>query len=260
MDYSLLPFPTLSTDPEYAGRADIRQALKARNRKVASTAIDNVELLDHVVECLRDLPWRFFVDHCREHDGLLYVAVMAMDLGRNLDVDDRVNAGFFLQNSESSDVETVACSRIYRVACENGALIECEQGQSSTIASSDSKPADWKDPIRAVINRSFDGEGIDKDVARFRATTQVMIITPYELLCHLSAQGLIDDDEQSDIQTAFDEAADFTMYGFINAVTQTAHRLRSNDRWARAFHIERLGGEILRGDHNLPALDPVFSR
>lgn len=260
MDYSLLPFPTLSTDADYSGRPDLRESLRTRESGISTTRIANLELLDHVVECLRELPWRFFIDHCREQDGLLYLAVMAMDLGRNLDVDDQVTAGFFLQNSESSKVETIACSRIYRVDCQNGALVECEKGQSFTIASSNAKPADWQEQIRCVINRSFDGAGIDVDVARFRATTQKMIITPYELLCHLLAQGLIDDDEQSNIQTAFDEAADFTMYGFINAVTQVAHRLRSNDRWARAFHFERLGGEILRGDHNLPSLDPAFSR
>jgi hypothetical protein len=68
---------------------------------------------------------------------------------------------------------------------------------------------------------------------------------------------LISADEQSDIQAAFDEAADFSLYGLINAVTQSAHRLRSSDAWTRAFQIERLGGEILRGDHNLPVWDLV---
>lgn len=128
------------------------------------------------------------------------------------------------------------------------------------MSAADSHSVGWQTKIRNVINRSFSGDGLDVDLGRFRATTQQMVVTPYEQLCHLSAQGLITDDEQSDIQLAFAEAADFTMYGFINAVTQVAHGLRSNDRWARAFQIERLGGEILRGDHNLPALDPVYSR
>ena len=29
-------------------------------------------------------------------------------------------------------------------------------------------------------------------------------------------------------------------------------------RWARAFDLERLGGEIVRGDHQPPALVPAF--
>jgi hypothetical protein len=260
VNYALLPFPTFSKEAEYAGRPDIRDALASRHRPVARNAIDNLELLDHVVESLRELPWRFAVDHCHEQDGQLHLAVMAHDLGRHLDVGDKINAGFFLQNAEDGQSETLACARAFRVTCENGALLECEEGQSFTISAAGAPPTDWGDKITGVIDRSFSGEGLDVDLARFRATTQQMVITPYELLCHLSAQGLITDDEQSDIQSAFAEAADFTMYGLINAVTRVAHGLRSNDRWVRAFQIERLGGEILRGDHHLPALEPVYSR
>jgi hypothetical protein len=213
-----------------------------------------------VVETLCSLPWNFSVDHCHEQNGQLHLAIMTYDLGRNLDVGDKVNAGFFLQNSEAADFETLACARTFRVSCENGALLECELGQSFTISTWEAPPANWKVKVKDVVDRSFSGDGLDVDLARFWATTQQTVITPYEFPCHLSAQGLIDDDEQSEIQSAFSDAADFTMYGLINAVTQVAHGLRSNDRWARAFQIERLGGEILRGDHNLPTLDPVYSR
>lgn len=259
MNYSLLPFPTYSKTADYEGRPDIRDALAKRRRDVAHNAVNNLDLLNLVVDVLRDLPWKFCVDHCHECDGQLHLSVMARDLGRNLDVGDKVNAGFFLQNFETGKVQTLACARIFRVACENGALVECEKDQSYTISASEMAPADWQLKITHVINRSFSGDGIDIDLARFRATTQQMVITPYEFLCQLSAQRLIDDEEQSDIQSAFDEAADFSMYGLINAVTQVAHRLRSDDRWIRAFEMERLGGEILRGDHNLPALDLVYS-
>lgn len=259
MNFALLPFPTFSREADYAGRPDIRDALASRDRDVAPKSIDNLELLNHLVETLRDLPWDFAVDHCHEQNGQLHLAVMAHDLGRNLDVGDKMNAGFFLQNSETAASETLACARTFRVSCENGALLECEKGQSFSISTTDSPPTNWQLKIKDVIDRSFSGDGLDVDLARFRATTQQMIITPYEFLCNLSAQGLINDDEQSDIQSAFNDEADFTMYGLINAVTQVAHGLRSNDKWYRAFQIERLGGEILRGDHNLPALDPVYS-
>jgi hypothetical protein len=270
MNYALLPFPTFSKDAkhpfpslssgeDYEGRPDIREALGRRSRNVTQNAIDNLELLNHVTDSLRDLPWRLWIDHCHEQDGKLHLAVMADDLGRNLEKGDRVNAGFYLQNSEKGDIETLACSRIFRVACVNGALLECEKGQSFTISAADTPPVDWKQKIQNVIHRSFSGDDLDEDLARFHAATQQLLVTPYEFLCHLAAQGLITDDEQSDIQSAFLDAADFTMYGLINAVTQTAHALRNDDRWARAFHLERLGGQILRGDYDLPALDPIYS-
>jgi hypothetical protein len=49
------------------------------------------------------------------------------------------------------------------------------------------------------------------------------------------------------------------MYGLINAVTQSAHAHRASDKWVRAFQIERLAGEILRGDHNVPAFEAVYT-
>jgi hypothetical protein len=253
------PFPAWTLEEDYEGLPDIREALAGRKRIVAQHAIDNLELLTFVVDALVELPWRYWVDHCCESEGQLHLAVLADDLGRDLDKGDRLNAGFYLQNSESADLETLACTRVFRVACQNGALLECEKGQTFTISAGNAPRADWQARVKKVIERSFSGDGVDVDVARFRATTEQLILTPYELLCHLTAQGLITDEEQHDIQAAFTDAADFSMYGLINAVTQTAHRLRSNDRWMRAFQIERLGGQILRGDHNLPALDPVYS-
>jgi hypothetical protein len=205
--------------------------------------------LDELAEMLRSLPWKFQVDHCYEDDGNLHLALLAVDLGRDLDRGDHVNAGFYLQNSERGAFSTIACERVFRVACENGALIECEKGQSAELSAS----GDWRPELHAIIGRCFSAEGLDVDLARFRATTQEMLLTPFELLCSLEAQGLISTDEHCDIQAAFDDAADYTLYGLINAVTQIAHRHRRSDSWTRAFDIERLGGEILRGDHNLPS-------
>lgn len=260
MDYALLPFPTYTRERDYAGRPDLRAALASGERSVSAGSISNLELLDHLVEVLRDLSWKIMVDHCHEQEGSLHVAVLATDLGRSLEKGDEVNAGFFLQNSEAGRFDTLACARVFRVACWNGMLLECDEGQSFCVAAGGDRPGAWREKIKEVVDRSFCGDGIDVDAARFSAATQQIVMTPYEFLCNLYAQGLITDDEQHSIQRAFDEAADFSMYGVINAVTQAAHGLRANDRWARAFQIERLGGEILRGDHNLPAQDPVFSR
>jgi hypothetical protein len=258
MNHSLMPFPSMKD----AGGSDIRTVLRERSRMASGANIRNLDLLDALVEELRSLPWQFHVDHCHEDDGDLHLAVVATDLGRNLDVGDRVNAGFFMQNSERGAFATLACERLFRVACENGALLECEAAQSLQITPSiQINRADnarrWQKKLPEIVARSFSAEGLDVDLARFRATIEQMLVTPYELLCNLEAQGLISASEQSAIQAAFDDAADFSLYGLINAVTQVAHRLRRSDAWTRAFQIERLGGEILRGDHNLPAWDLV---
>ena len=47
-------------------------------------------------------------------------------------------------------------------------------------------------------------------------------------------------------------------HGIVNAVTRIAHDHRGADRCARAFSLERLGGEIVRGDHQPPVLEPAI--
>ncbi len=257
MNYSLMPFLSMRG----AGGADIRTALRERDSLARGANIRNLDLLDALVQELEALPWKIRVDHCQEHDGDFHLAVVATDLGRNLDVGDCVNAGLFMQNSERGAFATIACERVFRVACQNGALVECEATQSLQITPSKQMHVAgtqrWQKKMPEVIARSFSAEGLDIDLARFRATIERMLVTPYEFLCNLEAQRLISADEHSSIQAFFDEAADFSLYGLINAVTRVAHRLRQSDSWTRAFEIERLGGEILRGDHNIPAWDRV---
>jgi hypothetical protein len=252
MQYSLFPFPSIRD----AGGPDIREHLWIRGRsgKRVAGAIPNLELLDAVVDLLRGVPWDIHIDHCDEHRGDLRLAVVARGLGRDVEKGDLVHAGFFIQNSESGAFPARASERIYRVVCENGYIIECEQGQATTL----SGQTDWQADLALVVDRSFAAEGLDRDAARFRATTTQMLMTPYELLCNLVAQQVLSEEEQVAVQHEFDEVGDYTLYGLINAVTRVAGRCRDFDDWKRAVELERLGGEILRGDHQPPVLAPVY--
>jgi len=110
-----------------------------------------------------------------------------------------------------------------------------------------------------VIERSFDGGEVDLEAQRFRRTVSQILATPYELLLNLVAQGLISEDERARIQREFNEGRDDSMFALINAVTFQAHGMRDRNDWSRAAALERLGGEILRGDHQPPVLEPVYT-
>ncbi len=254
MHHSLFPFELLDR-PSLANRggSDICQALRARAPRTCP-GIPSLTLLEATVELLREVPWRIRVDHCFETDGDVQLAVVATDLGRDVEMGDLVNAGFFLRNSESSATGAMVGERIFRVVCGNGAIVELEKGQSTIL----SARSDWRSALARVIERSFSAEGLDRDVAQFRATKAQMLIAPFELLCGLVAQQIITEDEQIAIQEEFDAAADHTFYGIINAVTRVAGRLLERDDWKRAMELERLGGRILRGDHRSTNREPVF--
>jgi len=251
MRYSLFPFASLRE----AGGPDLREQLRVRGPAGLSVSgIANLELLEEVIGLLRDIPWEVQIDYCDEDAGDLRLAAVAPLLGRDVEKGDRVQAGFFLQNSESGAFRPLACERVYRVVCENGYMIECEQGQATTLVGS----ADWRPALAGVVARSFAADGLHRDVARFRAATSRMLMTPYEMLCNLIAQGFLSEDEQSDIQAEFDDVGDYTLYGLINAVTRVAGRCRDFDDWKRAVELERLGGGILGGEHQPPVLDAVY--
>jgi hypothetical protein len=261
MNYSLAPFPT---DPQATLDCepfpDIREALASRPKPGNGKALPNTSLLDNVVDALQDVASPFYVTHCHEADGDLHISIAAALGGHGVTAGDEIRGGLYIRNSESTRFNTLICTRLFRVVCANGALVECDKEQSFEILDTESPPSDWQSQVKGVVQRSFDEQALQLDFRRFEATANQMLVTPYEFLCHLAAQNLITDDEQSEIQTVFDENADCTLYGLINAVTQTAHEHRASDRWVRAFQLERLAGEILRGDHSLPALDAVYSR
>jgi hypothetical protein len=219
--------------------------------------VDNLELVDVTLAALARIPEDVRVDLCEEDDGDLHLTLVAPSLARVVREGDHLYAGFYLASTETALLDTEACVRIFRVACRNGSLAEAAAGQRLVLprrlalGEPDPYPT-WQGRLAGVVERSFDGGSIDEETQRFRAATDEMLASPYEFLLNLLAQGLITEDEQEKIQRAFDEQGDASLYGFVNAVTSIAHGLRGNSRWTRAFALERLGGEIARGDHLPP--------
>jgi hypothetical protein len=241
---SLFPFPSRDT----AGGPDVVERL--RRRGPGTAAVPAVHLLEATVEILRSLPHDIAVDYCVEDDGDVRLAVVAADVRREVVQGDAFLAGFHLEASHSGASAPSVCERVFRVVCANGAIVEFERKQSAVL-----RGPEWRTALEGVIARSFSPHGFDADTARFRATMRQMLVAPYELLCHLEARRLISGDEQSAIQREFDDAGDATLYGFINAVTRVAGRLREDDGWKRSIELERLGGQIVRGDHQPPVAE-----
>jgi hypothetical protein len=242
---SLFPFPARNL----AGGPDVIERLRRRGalHPAPRTAVPAVALLERTVELLRGLSLQFAVDYCVEDDGFVRLAVVATDLERDMALGDTMRAGLHIEMCQDGRFPAFVAERLFRVVCANGAFMEFERKQTAVL-----EPASWDCALEGVVARSFSVDGFDRDAARFRAATSQMLVAPYELLCHLAARRIISDAERSLIQHEFTQAEDATLYGFINAVTRVAGRLREDDAWKRSIELERLGGEILRGDHQPP--------
>lgn len=84
MRYSLFPFQRFSNTTFDGGLPDIRDVLQSRPCVQTSKNVTTLQLLDHVVDCLQNVPWKMAIDHCEEDQGRLHLAVVATNLGRDL--------------------------------------------------------------------------------------------------------------------------------------------------------------------------------
>jgi len=91
------------------------------------------------------------------------------------------------------------------------------------------------------------------------AAPTARLASPFEHLQHLVARGLLAEGERDAARLLFDEGRDASLYGLANAVTAAAHGRRRGSELRRALALERLGAEIVRGDHGPPVGAPVFA-
>lgn len=225
--------------------------------------VDTLELVRETWRVVRKLGVSLAIQDLFDVDHELYLTLVSTTVAAEVQPDDYVYGGFHLATSDVAPVDTEACMRVHRVVCRNGLLADTAPGRRLVLPARLGRDAvdpytDWRKRLGEVIAQSFSGGCLDEETQRFRKTVSEMITSPYEFLCNLLAQGLIDEEEQARIQEAFDRNGEPSLYGLINAVTQIAHRLRDRNDWRRAADLERLGGEILRGDHQPHIGAPVF--
>jgi hypothetical protein len=213
------------------------------------------ELLAETERLLSAVPRRLEFQHSVFDRGEVHVDVFAPEIAREVEAGDYVYAGFTLAHDPG--VYTEAGVRIYRVACRNGVFVDSADGQRLAFEGG-RPPFRWKAKLGRVVAQSFDGGCLGEETRRLRRALREILPTPYEFLLNLRAQGLITDEEQEAIQREFRRADDATVYGLVNAVTRIAHLHRERSDWRRALLMERLGGEIARGDHEPPVGSPVF--
>lgn len=214
----------------------------------------SLKLLEEASSLLSAVPRRLELEHSVVQHGEFHIDVYAPEVAQEVDPGDYVYGGFSL--AHAPDVYTEAGVRIYRVACRNGILVDSVDGQRFEFTGSH-PPLRWRKKLARIVSQSFDGGCLGEETQRLRKVQQEILTTPYEYLLNLRAQNLITEEEQTAIQREFDKARDATVYGLVNAVTRIARLHRNRSDWRRALQIERLGGDIARGDHTPPVGSPV---
>ena len=250
MRFSLFPFES----GRMAGGPDLAHYLRTANYSGPTSSLGQlIEIIEAFSAFLLSLELRLTVDYCTLVRDTCFLGIYANDLVQSTRDGDEFFAGISLAHSRLHQIEV--SKRVFRRVCQNGLVLE--QRNESHIRLNNEKK--WKSILRTTIDGAFSQMSLDQNNTRLKACIDQALFTSFEYLEFLVGQKYINSDERIEIQDEFERAGDYTLYGFINAVTWVASRLKLGDEWKRSLELERLAGRISLGDHRPPVGTSIVS-
>ncbi|WP_231037687.1 DUF932 domain-containing protein, partial [Pectinatus frisingensis] len=231
----------------------VRAFLSDRYRR-----LDNLELATTVLPIIQQMKGAQVIS-CEVTDTHMYLKVINKRLKAELAVNDIVQAGFVISNSEVGLGSLKVEPLVYRLVCKNGLIVkdytqkkyhvgrQIENDDTAyEIYSDETLKADDKaffmkveDTVRTAIDETKFNLTVEKLMAAKGQTTGSDPIKTVELLAD---KYILNKNEEAGILRHFIMANDNSAFGLINAVTKASQDI---DDYNRATELERLGGEIL---------------
>lgn len=249
----------LSTNPE---RKFMVRTLDNSMRALLSDRyrpLDNYELVHAVLDKLTTAGCH--VMSCELTERRLYLKAVTPKISGVIKVGDRVQAGLIITNSEIGLGAIKIEPFIYRLVCENGAIVNDlamrrqHVGRKQQFMELDNAEQYYRDETRRADDRAFwmkvrdvvdamiDEAIFNKIIDRWKeATEQKITKDPVDVVEVTAKKFGLADSERSSVLTHLIQGGDLSAYGLMNAITRTAHDVESYDR---STDLERLGPEIL---------------
>lgn len=176
-----------------------------------------------------------------------------IDRGRHDPVDDVLQAGIIVRNSEVGDGRVSVRPYVYRLVCTNGMIAMKEYAQVHLgsrnqlgLLSAEAIEADaravWLQ-VRDYVKHAFNPDTLKETVEMFeradkvriqaKATDAVANVVQHFDLAASEAQGILE---------RYLRGNEDTMFGLVNAVTQYAHE---GPDFRRQVELEEIGGRLL---------------
>jgi len=241
---------------------NVRAFLSDRYRR-----LDNLELCAAVLPIIRDMKGSV-IESCEVTEAHLYLKVINRKMKAEVAVNDVVQAGFVISNSEVGLGHLTVEPLIYRLVCKNGMICkdfsQKKRHVGRQVESCDSAYELYSDETLAQDDKAFfmkvqDTVRCAADEAKFMLTVNKMREAMQIPLDHQPMQEVelladrfsLSENEQGDIFRQLFLSGDCTRYGLLNAVTAASQNAMD---YERATELERIGGEILA----LPAPRPML--
>jgi hypothetical protein len=221
--------------------------------------IDNWDLMEHVLPLLAEVPDMQIVS-CDVTERNLYVKALFPRITAEVKLNDPVQSGIVIKNSEVGAGALTISPLVFRLVCLNG-MISTEgvskyhlgrrQEEDSaqrffsdeTLAAEDT--ALWM-KVRDVVKATLDETKFNAICIRLRESTERKLdVGPIEAIERLSNKVTVTQTESDSILKHLIEGGDLSQYGLIQAVTRTS---QDADDYDRATELEEMGGQLLDAD------------
>ncbi|WIW69869.1 DUF932 domain-containing protein [Anaerosinus gibii] len=232
---------------------NIRAFLSDRYRR-----LDNLELAEAVLPIIKEMKGAEIVS-ADITDTHMYIKVINKKLKAEVDVNDIVQAGIVISNSEVGLGSLKVEPLIYRLVCKNGLIVkdyaqkryhvgkQVESEESAyEIYRDETLEADDKaffmkvqDTVRCAVDEAKFMLSVDKLRQTKQQSTGDDPIKTVELLAD---KYVLNQNERGGILRHFIMAGDNSKFGLINAITRSSQDIED---YNRATELERLGGELL---------------
>jgi hypothetical protein len=217
--------------------------------------IDNEEIAEVVLPILAAIPDVRIVSS-QITDRRLYIQAVSPRVQGEVALNDVVQAGVTISNSEIGYGSVTVAPLVYRLRCLNGMILPDQRFRAYHVGRQiEDNTALWADDTRkaddrAVLLKVRDMVAGAVDAVRFAASVEKMAgLTsikiagdPVSAVEVLSKKIGATDDEAGGIIRSLVEGGDLSAWGMLNAITHQAHTVKSYDR---AVEFEAMGGALL---------------
>lgn len=221
---------------------------------------DNFEVAEHSLEALKKADCR--IESCEVTDRRFYLKAVSNRIKHDVGVNDIVQAGIVISNSEVGSGSLRVEPLIYRLICLNGMISSDSSFRRNHIGSSltdtkDNRAVEFYTDetrkasdnvvflqVRDIVAGTMTDAGFQLLVERFaNSKEQALEAGPFETVELLRKNENLGEGEGQGILASLLRGDDSqTLFGLVNAVTDYSKEVDSYDR---ATELERLGGKLL---------------
>jgi len=224
---------------------------------------DYVDLMDGVAPVLHQIAdkqeLKFISTGLTDNKLYMKIAFPNMQLEvRSKQVNDIVECGVIISNSETGHGSIIVSPFIHRLVCLNGMTVNDSGTRRRHVGSANARgeldyQSDTMISMKQTLTKQLRDhvlDCVDQDkfratVAKFNASAQDELdssVEPEDAIESVGKKFSLSDSEVKQAKRSLLEDGDYSRWGFANAITNIAHKSEDYDR---ATELQELGGNII---------------